>query len=260
MTDWTRELETAVVAARAGGEAALPFFGKALSPEWKADDSPVSAADRAADATMRECIEAAFPDDGVLTEESGERRGLSGRRWIIDPVDGTRSFLRGLPYWCNLIALEAEGEIAVGVMHLPIFGRLYRAARGLGAWRDDVRLAVESGRVLSRCSLVLGEIDLVTAGLGAEAFGKLVHAVGSASSYGAAYGAALLLDGQADAWMEGEVTLWDIAPFAVLFEEAGARFTDLAGRRRWPQGSGLAAEPALHRALLRLVHPASDPR
>jgi len=250
-----RELDAAVAAARAEGEAVLSFFGKRLHGDWKADDSPVSDADRAADAAIRESIEAAFPDDAVLTEESDERPGKSGRRWIIDPVDGTRSFLRGLPYWCNLIALEAQGEIAVGVVHLPALGVLYRAARGLGAWRGDTRLEIRANGGVSRSSLVLGELDLITAKLGGDTFRRLVHAVGSSASYGAGYGAALVLDGQADAWLEGDVSLWDIAPLGVLFDEAGGCFSDLEGRREWPRRSGLAAEAELHRALLSFIHP-----
>lgn len=253
VTTWDRELEVAIAASRAGADAALPFFGKSGRVTWKPDDSPVGEADHAADIAVQRTLQAAFADDTILTEESGEQKGTSGRRWIVDPVDGTRDFLRGLPYWANLIALEAGGEIVVGVLHLPVLGTLYTARRGGGAWRDGVRLAAREGVELSRCLLAFGEPDCLAQTLGAERFARLVGAVGGARGYGAPYGAALLLDGRADAWTEGDVSLWDIAPFVVLLEEAGARFTDLQGRRCWPCRSGLAAAPALHGELLDLV-------
>ena len=255
-----RELDVAVAAAEAGGRAALASFGTTLHVDWKSDDSPVSEADRAADAAIRASIDAAFPDDGVLSEESGARPGTSGRRWLIDPVDGTRAFLRGLPHWCTLIALEAGDEIVVGVLAFPSLGRVYRAARGHGAWRGETRLEIASPPALARCSLVLGEIDLIANRLGSNGFLALVRAVGSSSSYGAGYGAALVLDGKADVWIEGDVSPWDIAPYGVLFEEAGARYTNLDGARGWPGASGLAAAPTLHREVLDLLaRPASTP-
>jgi histidinol phosphatase-like enzyme (inositol monophosphatase family) len=252
---WSAELEVALAAARAAGESALAFYGKAPRISWKSDNSPVSEADRAAEAIILQTIRDAFPDDAVLAEESGAHPGRSGRRWIVDPVDGTRWFIRGRPFWCTLIALEAGGEIVAGVVHLPALGQLYGAARGLGAWRDGTRLAIQDERDVSRSLLVLGELDLITETVGAEPFRRLVRSVGSSSSYGAGYGAALLLDGQADAWLECDVSPWDIAPFGVLFEEAGARFTDPAGRRGWPTRSGLAAGPTLHDRLLALIRP-----
>ena len=184
-----RELDVAVAAAEAGGRAALASFGMTLHVDWKSDDSPVSEADRAADAAIRASIDATFPDDGVLSEESGARPGTSGRRWLIDPVDGTRAFLRGLPHWCTLVALEAGNEIVVSVLAFPSLGRVYRAARGHGAWRGETRLEIASPPALARCSLVLGEIDLIADRLGSHGFLTLVRAVGSSSSYGAGYGA-----------------------------------------------------------------------
>lgn len=254
-SDWRAELEVGTEAARAAGESALSFYGKAPRVAWKSDDSPVSEADHAAEAVILERIRRAFPDDAILTEESGAHPGRSGRRWIVDPIDGTRYFLRGLPFWCTLIALEAGGEIVAGVLHVPALGQLYGAARGLGAWRDGHRLQVHDEPDASRAMLVLGEIQSITETIGAETFRRLVRSVGSSSSYGAAYGAAVLLDGRADAWLECDVSLWDIAPFGVLFEEAGARFTDPEGRRVWPTRSGLAAGPALHAQLLPVVRP-----
>jgi histidinol-phosphatase len=254
---WEAELDVAMAAARAAGEAALPFFGQAGAVTWKADDSPVGEADHAADAAILRHLHTAFPEDAILSEESGERAGRRGRRWIVDPVDGTRDFLRGLPYWANLIALEVGGDVAVGVLHLPALGKLYGARRGGGAWRSGSRLEIRHTPPLSRCYLVLGELSCLARAIGTASLERLVCTVGAARAFGAPYGAALVLDGHADAWSEGDVSTWDIAPFLVLLEEAGARFTDFQGHQGWPCRSGLAAREPLHGALIDLLRPAS---
>lgn len=256
---WHAELQVAISAAQAGGETALHFFGHQGPITWKSDGSPVGEADHAADVAIQQCIRTAFPDDAILTEESEAQAGNSGRRWIIDPVDGTRDFLRGLPYWAILIALETHGEIVVGVLHLAALGKLYAAARGAGAWRDGVQIRIRADAVLSRGSLVFGEPDCLLNAVDSETFGRLMRIAGSARSYGAPYGAAMLLDAQADVWMEGNVSLWDIAPFAVLFEEAGASFSDLNGNHYWPVHSGLAAAPRLHREVLTVIRASASP-
>ena len=253
MALWQHELEVALAAARAAGGVALSFFGRNPAVERKADDSPVSEADHAADRVIRARLSEAFPDDAILTEESAETAGSSGRRWIVDPIYGTRPFLRGLPHWSNLIALEAGGDVVVGVMHLPALGQLYGAGRGLGAWRDGVRLRVRGESDPGRAFVTFGQLDRALDGLGVEGFRRVVRTVELARGYGDAWGPALVLDGVVDAWLEHDVSLWDIAPFPVLFEEAGAAYSDLEGRRTWPMRTGFAAAPALHAALLALI-------
>ena len=254
MSNWEPELEVALEAARLAGEVALHFFTHDPRVHWKRDRSPVSEADHAADHVIVETIRAAFPDDAILTEESGEAAGPSGRRWIVDPIDGTRPFLRGLPHWSNLIALESGGDIVVGVMNLPALGELYGAARGLGAWRDGERMRVSTGATKpAEAFITLGQLDNAVRGMGPIAFERLVDTVAVARGYGDAWGPALVLSGKLDAWFEHDVAAWDIAPFPVLFEEAGACFTDWKGKRAWPTRTGMAAHPALHEQLLKLI-------
>lgn len=250
MAKWERELEVATEAARAAGREALRFFERNPKVEWKADKSPVSEADFAADRAIVDALTRAFPDDAILTEESGATEGRSGRRWIVDPVDGTRPFLRGIPDWSNLIALEADGDIVVGVLHLPAHGELYAAARGLGATKNGVTTRVAETSDLGRSVITLGQLPNALRGLGHDGFVRLVGTVGLARAYGDARGPALVLSGHVDACFEHDVSLWDIAPFPVLFEEAGATYTDFDGVRRWPTRSGFAANPALHAQLL----------
>src|SRR5262245_23636611 len=131
---WERELEVARRVARGAGEIALEYAKRGVQAEDKADLSPVTAADRASEAYLAKELAAAFPDDGLLGEEGGRREARSGRRWIVDPIDGTRDFLRGYDTWAILIGLEADGEVAVGVCHFPAQGRTYYATRGGGAF------------------------------------------------------------------------------------------------------------------------------
>src|SRR5687767_3271150 len=166
MAAWQNELEVALAAARAAGEASLPYFGKQPRVDWKADRSPVSEADHAADRAILGVLRGTFPNDAFLTEESGAFAGSSGRRWIVDPIDGTRPFLRGIPHWSNLIALEAEGRIVVGVLNLPALGETYGAARGLGTMKDGVRLAVRDTTDPTQAFFTFGSLDHALAGLG----------------------------------------------------------------------------------------------
>jgi histidinol-phosphatase len=253
MARWEHELEVAMTAARAAGDAALKYFRHEPVVTLKADRSPVSEADHAADRILIDALRAAFPDDGILTEESGDAPGSSGRRWIVDPVDGTRPFLRGIPDWSNLVALEADGEIVVGVLNLPAHGELYAAGRGLGTTRNGVTVKLAPPPPLEQSALTLGQLSNGIRTLGPARFAALVGAVGLARSYGDARGPALVLSNHVDACLEFDVALWDIAPFPVLFEEAGATYTDLDGVRRWPQRSGMAAHPLLHARLLEIV-------
>jgi histidinol phosphatase-like enzyme (inositol monophosphatase family) len=250
LTEWKHELEVATRAAQEAGEAALGFFRHDPRVTIKEDRSPVSEADHAADRIIIDTLHAAFPDDGILTEESGDSPGRSGRRWIVDPVDGTRPFLRGIPDWSNLIALEAGGEIVVGILNLPAHRELYAAGRGLGTTKNGVPVRVSAHTDLSNAVVTLGQLSNGLRMLGDDGFRRLVGSVGLARGYGDARGPALVLSGHVDACLEFDVSLWDIGPFPVLFEEAGARYTDLDGVRRWPVRSGLAANPELHAKIL----------
>src|SRR5689334_23665735 len=155
MARWEHELEVATRAARAAGETALAYFRRDPKVTWKPDDSPVSEADHAADRVLVDALRAAFPDDAILTEESGEAAGASGRRWIVDPIDGTRPFLRGIPDWSNLVALEAEGDIVVGILNLPAHGDLYAAARGLGTTKNGTQVRIADPPPLDQCVVTL---------------------------------------------------------------------------------------------------------
>jgi len=140
--DWRNRYEAAVEAARHAGRVALNYFDQDVAVEWKADESPVTVADRETEASLRATFERTFPGDGFLGEEYGDTPSSTGYRWIIDPIDGTRSFVRGVPIWATMIGLEYKGEQIAGVVHLPALGQTYHALRGDGAFRDSKRIRV----------------------------------------------------------------------------------------------------------------------
>src|SRR5579875_3961569 len=139
-----REIDIAKLLAQEAGALAIDYQRRGITAEAKPDDSPVTAADRACEKLIVDRITLEFPDDGVLGEEGARRTSRSGRQWIIDPIDGTRDFLRGIPLWAVLIGLEQDGEVVAGVAHCPRQGLLLWAARGVGAWMDGARIAVSN--------------------------------------------------------------------------------------------------------------------
>src|SRR5947209_8599808 len=163
--DWRTRYELAVHAAQEAGQVALKYFPDGESAafaskvEWKEDQSPVTLADREAEALLRTTLLKAFPHDGFLGEEYGDQPGTSGFRWIIDPIDGTRSFVRGVPIWATLVGLEYKGEAIAGIADLPALGQTYRALRGDGAYRGARRLHVSDVADLARAHLYYSSIS-----------------------------------------------------------------------------------------------------
>ena len=248
--DLPRALDVARRAAQAGGAAAMRHFRTDLRIEKKPDRSPVTAADREADAAIVGVIRGAFPDHAILAEESGEHVGTDESRWIVDPLDGTRGFTRGGTHWGPLVALEHEGEIVAGAMMLPASGETFWAARGMGAWKDGVRLRVSAVAEWEEATMQLGETRTLVGPPDGEGVVRLARTAASTRSFGDLAGAAALLEGRADAWLESGVQVWDVAPLQILVEEAGGRFTDFAGNRTIEGVKFVATNGLLHAHVL----------
>jgi histidinol-phosphatase len=251
-----RALEAALEAARAGGAIALRYFRGGVRVMRKADRTPVTQADHEAEAAIVERLRAVFPDVGFLGEEFGAQGGQA-RRWIVDPIDGTKNFVRGIPYWATLIALEEDGEITLGVVHAPATGEVYWARRGRGAWVDGVPLHVSAVDRLGEAMLVHSSLNLLRLpdpGRYWEGFVRLVDRTDRQRGFGDYFGYTFVLRGQAELMLEADLKPWDLAPFKVLFEEAGGRFTDFAGRPTIYSGTVLASNGRLHDAALRLLN------
>ena len=247
------ELKVAIAAAEAAGRVAMRAFGRKVRVEHKADATPVTAFDRAAEEAARRVIARAFPYDGVLGEEFGTTRPGAEARWLIDPIDGTKSFIRGLPYWGTLVAREVGGRVTAGVVHLPAMRHTIWAARGRGAFLDGRRIRVSRHSTLKRAYVLHGDLDLfVKHGVFNRMCpiarkGAIIKAIGDCPSY------VWLASGRVEAMLEPEVDPWDIAAANVIIEEAGGRFTDWQGRDSHLIKSALATNGRLHGRLLRIL-------
>lgn len=239
-------METARRAVMAASAAALRHWRSEVQIDWKADRSPVTAADRESETAILDTIRRAFPDHSVLAEESGALDGDPSRRWIVDPLDGTRGFTRGGSFWGPLVALERDGEIVAGAAALPALGETYWAGRGLGAWGNAGRLAVSGVERWAEATLSLGELKALLSGPSSSGVLDLVAGAASTRGYGDVAGAVLLLSGRAEAWLEAGVKIWDIAALSILVEEAGGRFTDFDGTRTLAGGRAAATNGRLH--------------
>jgi len=251
-------LRTARRAVEAAAEASLVHFRRGVRVEVKPDRTPVTAADRDSEAAIAAVVRSAFPAHALLGEETGAHAGREPSRWIVDPIDGTRGFTRGGSFWGPLVALEHEGQIVVGAMAMPALGETYWAARGSGAWlqRGDeapVRLRVSGVGDWAESTLSLGEFrGLFVPGRDRRLL-DLSRAAAQARCYGDLAGAAMVLQGRAEAWVEAGVKVWDLAPLAILAEEAGGRFTDLAGKVTVESGDGLLSNGLVHDHVLRTL-------
>jgi histidinol-phosphatase len=248
--DLPRALDTATRAVRAASEASLRHFRPDVEIEIKPDRTPVTKADKEAEAAIIGIIREAFPGHALLTEESGALAGSAETRWIVDPLDGTRGFTRGGKFWGPLVALEHHGEIVAGAMAMPAMGQTYWAARGMGAFRDDTKLQLSSVSSWADATLSLGEITRMFALPNAPGIEKLIRTCASARAFGDIAACAMLLNGHADAWVEGSVRVWDIAPMQILIEEAGGKFSDYEGQPSPESGNCIGTNGLLHSHVL----------
>jgi histidinol phosphatase-like enzyme (inositol monophosphatase family) len=265
--------------AREAGEVALQRFPRrgTLAADAKADGSPVTDADRAAEAHIRERLAHTFPDDGVLGEEFGEtaRRRADAHRWIVDPIDGTVSFMRGVPMWGTLIAVEAPPNesthagasaenagtppIVVGVLAMPALDEEVFASRGGGAWHrardaEPVRATVSAATEPSDALLAITSRDYFAQAQQLDVYERTIAAFGMTRGWSDCYAHMLVATGRVDAVVEPAVLKpWDIAPMLAILPEAGGVCTDFAGRADMRRGEAICAGPALHARVLATV-------
>lgn len=252
-------LAAAVDAARAAGRVALTYYRGGFEITLKPDATPVTEADREAERTIVQALHGAFPDHGFLGEEFGGS-GTTDTRWIIDPIDGTKNFVRHIPIWATLIALEEDGEVTVGVIHNPVTGDLYTARRGGGAFLNGERIRVSDEGHLGRSSLLHAGLRGARTTKHWDGFMRLVDATDRQRGFGDYLGYGLIAEGKAEVYAEiypegSGLKPWDLAPCKILVEEAGGRFTDLEGRPTIYTGSALATNGRLHDAALTLLRP-----
>ena len=244
---YEKEVELARQAAAIAGENAKRIRQGDIGVETKADDSPVTIADRENERLIRDLIEREFPDDGILGEEGARKEGTSGRRWTIDPIDGTRDFVRGNRFWCVLIAVAEGGRSLAGVAHFPMLGETYWAARGMGSYRDGERLHVSGIERLDAAVFSPNGMHQMVDEPYAPGLMGFMSRCWSVRSFGGALDSCLLAAGQLDIWLERRAEAWDLAPLQVIVEEAGGCFFALDGSRRFDAGNAVACTPGVER-------------
>jgi histidinol-phosphatase len=251
------DLALALALAADADELTLARFrAEDLVVETKPDLTPVTEADRGVEQLVRERLAAARPGDAVLGEEMGTS-GEGPRRWIIDPIDGTKNYVRGIPVWATLLALEVEGRIEVGVVSAPALQRRWWASRGQGAFVEESggtrRLRVSAVRQLADAQLSLaGMEDWIGIGRLDDVL-ELVRACWRSRGFGDLWSYMLVAEGAADVGLDAEANLWDLAAAMVIVEEAGGRFTDLGGAPRPDGGDAIATNGLLHDAALAII-------
>lgn len=256
--DLDRAMQTAKDAAFAASTASLVHFRQGVRVETKPDRSPVTQADREAEAAIFQVIRTNFPDHALLGEETGEHEGRVDTRWIVDPIDGTRGFTRGGSFWGPLIALEHEGVIVAGAMAMPALGEVYWAARGKGAFRqinggEPIRLGVSGIADFSEATMFLGEPKALFSPRLAPKITELTQTCAQTRCYGDLAGCAMVLKGQAEVWIEAGVQSWDLGPFPVLVAEAGGRFTDFDGNETVHSGHCIVSNAKVHSHVLAML-------
>jgi histidinol-phosphatase len=250
-TDRTSELVLAMELADAAAAVTLPWFGDRLPVELKADATPVTEVDRAAEAAIRDRLATQRPDDGILGEEHGDHPGTSGRKWVIDPVDGTKLYAEGIPLWTTLIALVVDGRPVVGVADVPALGVRYHAVRGGGAWRDDHRLRTSDIGTLA--DAFVGHSPLEEWMQTSDENQLLAVAAKARRTRGLsdAWAHLLIAQGSMEALVEHEPCFpWDWAATEVIVEEAGGRITTLEGAEPAPGTNLLVTNGLVHEEIV----------
>lgn len=243
---WRTRYELAVEAAQKAGDLARTYYETTFDVQHKADSSPVTVADREAEQHIRSMIARHFPDDGLLGEEYGDQSGTTGFRWVIDPIDGTKSFVRHVPIWATLVGLEYQGEQIGGVAYIPVFGMTYRALRGGGAFMNERPIHVSNVARLADSLLCYSSIGWFTRVGREKTFLELANRTARQRGYGDFYGFVLVAEGAAEVMLEHGVNPWDVAATKPIIEEAGGCFTDWDGKPTIHRPDVLATNGKVH--------------
>ncbi|MDT7778321.1 MAG: histidinol-phosphatase [Acidobacteriota bacterium] len=246
-------LDFGVSAAREAGEITLRYFRKKFETRLKGKDNFVTQADVEAEEFLRRAITERFPEDSIIGEEGGESAGSSGRRWIIDPIDGTYSFVHGVPFYGVLLGVEIDGEPTIGVINIPVLGEVVYAAKGLGCFWNGARARVSQTVGLEDALLLSTDFgSCARYGFGAAAE-ELQRRAAMRRTWGDCYGYVLVATGRADVMLDPAMNIWDCAALLPVLEEAGGTFSDWQGQRTIHSGNAVATNGLLYREVMRII-------
>jgi histidinol phosphatase-like enzyme (inositol monophosphatase family) len=238
--------------AKRAGEITMKYFRTGLSVEYKSDESPVTIADRETEKFIRSEICAKFPDHGIMGEEFGGSNSDSPYQWTIDPIDGTKSFIRGIPLYTVLIALLYKGEPCLGVIHNPPLNETAAAATGLGCRYNGSTCRVSQTRSLSSAYVQTSDAASLARGF-PELTQALLYRALAFRTWGDAYGYLLVATGRSDVMIDPQMHIWDIGPLKTIITEAGGAFSDLSGNISGLGANSVASNGLLHKEVLGLV-------
>jgi histidinol-phosphatase len=257
--DIARRLEFAVQAARQAGNITLEYFRtEDLVINLKQDDTPVTIADKRAEEHLRDTIAKTFPRDAILGEEFGQQQGSSGYRWILDPIDGTKSFIHGVPLYGTLIGLEYGDESILGVIRIPALDECLYAGKGQGAWyfvghNPPKPARVSQRKPLAKALFVTSEVISFDQTGRRAVYDCLQSSTRLTRTWGDSYGYLMVATGRADLMVDPVMAIWDAAALLPILEEAGGTFTDWQGRRTILSGEGIATNGLILSEVLEIV-------
>ncbi len=242
-------LDAVQAVARIAGDVALTHYRSSLAVETKGDGSPVTIADREAEQAARAWISARFPADGILGEEFGETPGTSARRWLLDPIDGTKTFVRGVPLWGTLIAVAEGQKVLAGAAYFPAVGEIIAAAPGQGCWWNGRRTHVSNTSTLAGATVLITDERSFSSQSMRDGWRTLTGEASIARTWGDCYGYLLVATGRAEVMVDPVMNPWDSACLQPIIEEAGGVFTDLQGVHTAFGSSSIATNAALARTV-----------
>ena len=253
MDNYVKEMAFGLDIAKRAGELALRYREGGIGHESKSDDSPVTVADRECEKLIVTAINETFPEDGVLGEEGSTKDTPNGRKWIVDPIDGTRDFIRGTGAWSVLIGLEERGEVVAGFAYFPARDEMFSASKGGGAYWNGQRIRISEIATRSQALICVNGLTFMRRYEFAPNLLEFVSTFWTARSMGGCLDAMLVASGRADVWLEAQAKPWDLAPLKIIAAEAGAATFDFAGTDTIYGGNYVITVPALAEDVKRFV-------
>ncbi|MDO8487058.1 MAG: inositol monophosphatase family protein [Candidatus Curtissbacteria bacterium] len=247
-------VDIAINAARQAGQLALKYFKSQPKVFYKPDNTPVTRADKEAEQLIRKIIAKNFPDHGIIGEEFEPVNPQARFKWVIDPIDGTKGFIRRIPFWSTLLAVMKNDKPIIGICFFPAINEFYMAQKGKGAFLNNKRIHVSKISKIEDAFISHGGIKSFEKQNKLGGLLRLSQTVQCDRGFGDAFGYALVAQGKIDAFMEGGNKIHDVAAPSILIEEAGGKFTDLSGKFSLTSGSDVATNGLLHRQVLKLLN------
>jgi histidinol-phosphatase len=256
------EIEKSLEMAREAGALALRYFSQDVLAEEKADTSPVTTADRECEQLLRDRIRTDFPEDGILGEEGSLIPSRFGRRWLIDPIDGTRDFVRRNPFWSVQLALQVDSRVVLGVIYCPCMQEMLYAASGVGCYWNDTRASASKIDRLDKAILMVSGFKAVWNSWSPEAVRLLTEKCWTVRCYGGCYDVMTLAKGKADIWLSGSGLEWDYGPVQVIARECNARFLTKTGSDRIDAKHCVVCAPGIEAEIRRILEiaPSEQPQ